>query len=120
MEPFGLSGRTCFLLQEECLRRQGGWRAALCCGDGCLPKAGCGPLYAHGLDQKDFYIAAFGVILILFIDLLHERGVAVRERIGRQKLFVRWVFYYGALVSLLILGIYGPGFDAASFVYGAF
>ena len=79
-----------------------------------------GSLYAHGLDQKDFYIAAFGVILILFIDLLHERGVAVRERIGRQKLFVRWVFYYGALVSLLILGIYGPGFDAASFVYGAF
>ena len=79
-----------------------------------------GSLYTYGLDQKDFYVAAAGVILMLFVDFLHERGVAIRDRIGSQKLLIRWAFYYGALFSLLILGIYGPGFDAASFVYGAF
>lgn len=79
-----------------------------------------GTLYTHGLDQKDFYVAFAGIALMLFVDYLHERGISIRERIAGQKLPIRWAFYYGALFSLVVLGIYGPGFDAASFVYGAF
>ena len=79
-----------------------------------------GSLYTHGLDQKDFYVAFAGVIVMLIVDILHERGVSIRERIGSQRIVIRWCIFYCAVFALIILGIYGPGFDAASFVYGAF
>ena len=79
-----------------------------------------GSLYQHGLNQKDFYVAMFGIALILLVDMLHERGISIRKKIGDQKLVVRWVIYYGALFALIVVGVYGPAYDAASFVYGAF
>ncbi len=79
-----------------------------------------GSLYTHGLDQKDFYVMLIGVILIIIIDILHERGYKIRETIAAQPLPIRWIIYYGAIFSILILGIYGAGYDAASFIYGAF
>lgn len=79
-----------------------------------------GSLYQHGLDQKDFYVALFGIALILLVDMLHERGISIRKKIGDQKLVVRWMIYYGALFALIVVGVYGPAYDAASFVYGAF
>ncbi len=79
-----------------------------------------GSLYTHGLDQKDFYVMLIGVILIMIVDILHEKGVKIRETIAAQPLPIRWVIYYSAIFSILILGIYGPGYDAASFIYGAF
>ncbi|MFI3214305.1 MAG: MBOAT family O-acyltransferase [Eubacteriales bacterium] len=79
-----------------------------------------GSLYTYGLDQKDFYVAFVGMGLIFVADILHERGVSIRNGIANQVLPIRWLIYYGAIVIVVILGIYGPGYDAASFVYGAF
>lgn len=79
-----------------------------------------GSLYQHGLDQKDFYVALIGIILILVIDTLHEKGVKIRQTIAAQPLPVRWIVYYAAIFGIVILGIYGPGYNASSFVYGAF
>lgn len=79
-----------------------------------------GSLYQHGLDQKDFYVALIGIILILVIDTLHEKGVKIRQTIAAQPLPVRWIVYYAAIFIIVILGIYGPGYNASSFVYGAF
>lgn len=41
----------------------------------------------------------------------------IRDRIARLKLPVRWVVWYAALAGILILGIYGAGYDASSFAY---
>lgn len=79
-----------------------------------------GSLYTHGLDQKDFYVALVGMILMLFVDILHEKGICIRKRISAQPLLIRWVIYYSLIFTILIFGIYGSGFDASGFVYGAF
>ena len=79
-----------------------------------------GSLYQHGLDQKDFYVAFIGIILILVIDTLHEKGIKIRQTIAAQPLPVRWLVYYTAIFGIVILGVYGPGYNASSFVYGAF
>ncbi len=79
-----------------------------------------GSLYTHGLDQKDFYVALVGIILMLLVDIWHEGGTKIRETIAAQPLPIRWVIYIGALVTIAVFGIYGSGYDAASFIYGAF
>ncbi len=79
-----------------------------------------GSLFTHGLDQKDFTVALLGIVVILIIDALHERDFKIRETIAAQVLPLRWIVYFCAIFAVLILGIYGPGYDAASFIYGAF
>ncbi len=79
-----------------------------------------GSLYTHGLDQKDFYVAIIGITLILVVDVLHERGIKIRESIAKLPLPLRWIIYYGAIFAILIFGVYGSGYDAASFIYGNF
>ncbi len=79
-----------------------------------------GSLFTHGLDQQDFTVAIVGIILILVVDVCHERGMKIRESIAKLPLPLRWIIYYGAIFAILILGVYGSGYDAASFIYGNF
>ena len=76
-----------------------------------------GSLYQLGLSEKEFRFMMFTIVLLAFVDILKERGVHIRERIAGQTLIVRWTIYYGALLFLLLYGVYGPGYDARDFVY---
>ena len=38
----------------------------------------------------------------------------------RQPLVLRWTVYLLLIFAVLIFGIYGPGYDAAAFIYFAF
>lgn len=77
-------------------------------------------LFTHGLDREDFYIAVIGIIIILLIDLAHEKGAKIRESIAAIPLPIRWCIYIAAIVVIAVLGIYGPGFDASGFAYGEY
>lgn len=77
-------------------------------------------LYTHGLDRKDFFIAIMGVILILIIDLAHEKGAKIRKAIADTPLPVRWIIYISAVCFVAVFAIYGPGFDASAFAYGEY
>lgn len=77
-------------------------------------------LYTLGLDQRNFFLLLWGIVVIFAVDVLHERGVQIREAIARQNIVVRWGIYYGAIFALLVFGMYGPGYNAASFVYEQF
>lgn len=77
-------------------------------------------LFQHGLDRQDFHIAVIGIIVILLIDLAHEKGAKIREAIAEVPLPVRWGIYIIAIITIVVFGVYGPGFDAASFAYGAY
>ena len=79
-----------------------------------------GSLYSHGLDQKNFYVALLGIVIMLLVDIMHEKGKSIRQSIAAQPLPIRWIIYYGAMFAIVILGMYGPGYDASSFAYGAF
>lgn len=77
-------------------------------------------LYTHGLDRQDFWIAVIGIIAILIVDVVHEKGTKIRESIAAIPLPVRWAIYITAIIIVVVLGIYGPGFDASGFAYGEY
>lgn len=79
-----------------------------------------GSLYKLGLDRSSFHLLLVLIVFLLMVDFLQERGVNIREKISQQNLLFRWTIYLLAIFSIIIFGIYGIGYDAASFIYRGF
>lgn len=76
-----------------------------------------GSFYKLGLDRPNFLFMLLFITVLLIIDYIQERGVRIRETIAGTNIILRWGVYYAAILTLVIFGMYGPGYDAASFVY---
>ena len=72
------------------------------------------------LDVQDLWVLVIGAVVLLVVDLLHERGVAIRESIARQPLPLRWAVYCGGMLAVMIFGAYGDNYDPAAFIYAQF
>lgn len=79
-----------------------------------------GSFFQLGLSKKNLLVMALSIIGLMIVDYIQERGIPIRETIAKQNIIVRWCIYYAAIFGLLIFGMYGPGYDAASFVYEQF
>ena len=71
------------------------------------------------LDEKDFYVLLIAVLILIVVDRLKEK-VQLRTFILKQNLVFRYLVYYMIIFTVLIFGIYGPEFDASSFIYFQF
>ena len=76
-----------------------------------------GTLYNLGLNEKNFRFLIFAIAILFVVDILHERGVHIRETIAGYWLPVRWAIYYAAFFFVVIFGMYGPGYNSSDFVY---
>lgn len=78
-----------------------------------------GTLYKFGIEAESFFALILCILLLAVMEHFQERG-NVREMIACQHILVRWGIYLGAIALVLVLGVYGPGYDAAQFLYGQF
>lgn len=72
---------------------------------------------SYGWSRWHFGIACGAILLQFVVSVLKEKDVQIRETVAGFKLPVRWILYLGLLFVVIIFGIYGPGYDAAGFVY---
>ena len=79
-----------------------------------------GTLYRLGLDRLEMQILLLGIGVLLAVDIAHEHGVSLRERLDRQNRLFRWLACIAAIVGILLYGVYGVGFDASQFIYFQF
>ena len=79
-----------------------------------------GTLYQLGLDRPNFLLMIFGLLILIGTDLCNHRGIKVSEKILSQGLWLRWCIYIAAVVIIAVCGIWGPGYDATSFIYYKF
>lgn len=78
-----------------------------------------GSLYTLGLDRPNFILAVVCMFVLWSASMLQERG-CVRERLSGSNIVFRWSAYYLLFFAIIIFGVYGPGYDASSFVYMKF
>lgn len=78
-----------------------------------------GRVFQLGLGAKDWLVLLVACLVLLIVSYMQEKG-SVREKIEAQKTWVRWTIYIVAVFTILILGIYGPGFDSSQFLYMQF
>ena len=81
--------------------------------DGSLPEL---------LDLKDMAVLWLGLGLMLLVSVLTERMETgcLLDRIAALKLPLRWALWLCLLLTVLIFGVYGPGYDKAQFIYMGF
>ena len=79
-----------------------------------------GSLFALGLDKANFFLALVCIGILWGVSCAQEKGVCLRERIAGSNIVFRWAIYYIGFFAILVFGIYGPGYDAASFIYMKF
>lgn len=79
-----------------------------------------GAFEMSGLRLSSYLAVLIGTMVVAGVDLLHERGIGIRDRIARMRLPVRWGIYIAAVMTIVIFGMYGPGYSASQFIYGQF
>lgn len=79
-----------------------------------------GSLYACGLDERNFHLMLFCLGILLFADICKYKGVQIRKVIAAQDFWFRCLSIVAAVCFILTVGIWGPGYDAANFIYFQF
>lgn len=74
---------------------------------------------SYGLDTSNAVLAALSVLVLLVADILKEK-MPVRETLAKQNTLFRWFILMAGIFAVIVFGIYGPGYDAASFIYEQF
>lgn len=77
-------------------------------------------IFQIGMKPADFIVVGIGILIMLIISIMQEKGWKIREKIEKKNIVLRWSIYYIAIFAVIILGIYGPGYSATSFIYGQF
>ena len=77
-------------------------------------------LFSLGLKKADFALLMVGILVMLVVGVMQEFNINIRKELQKQNLLFKWFIYYIIIFSIIIFGIYGKGYDAASFIYGGF
>lgn len=79
-------------------------------------------LTACGLTVADYGVVIAGAVLIFCVSLIQERhaDTTMRELLAVKHPRCQWVVLMIGLLAIAVFGVYGPGYDAADFVYMQF
>lgn len=73
-----------------------------------------------GIDAQDIGIVCVAVAIVFITSILKERGVAIRESLGRKNVAIRWALMYGLILFIVIFGAYGLGYIPVNPIYANF
>ena len=79
-----------------------------------------GSIYNIGLDRGNVNLMLLGLLVVVLVDLLNEKGIYVSKCIAKERLWVRWPIYLAAIMLVLVCGMWGAGFNANNFIYYQF
>ena len=79
-----------------------------------------GEIFTYGVDEKNMLVLIFAIAILTVVSILQENGLKIREALDRQNLVYRWGMIIALATIVLVFGIYGPQFDASTFIYGRF
>lgn len=79
-----------------------------------------GTLFKLGLSAADVRLMILSLIALVVVDILNVKGICIRDMITKQSLWLRWIIYIAAVIFVVTCGVWGPGYDAASFIYSSF
>ena len=70
-----------------------------------------------GAGAYGLVIILISFVIVLVISIMQEKGIKVREAFEKQGVVFKWIVLLGAIFGVLVLGVYGPGYNAMDFIY---
>lgn len=75
---------------------------------------------AMGMDRHDFIIVGVTLLIVLFVSILKENGMEIRETLAQKNVVVRWSVMYALILFIIIFGAYGLGYIPVNPMYANF
>ncbi len=72
-----------------------------------------------GLDVPDITVAFVSLFVLFVAELFMQKG-SIREQISEMNIIAKSIIWALLICSVMIFGMYGPGFSAGSFIYQGF
>ena len=84
--------------------------------------AGYAEITKLGLGWRDYLILLLASVVVLVASIIQERhpDTTIRAMLDKKSYVFRFVVLYIAVMSIVIFGVYGSGYNAADFVYMQF
>ena len=79
-----------------------------------------GTVLSYGATWRDINVLILSVLCLTIADALREKYTYARLWIKEQSFGLRWCIWLFLFVMVLIFGLYGPTYDASSFIYQGF
>lgn len=76
-----------------------------------------GSFWQLGINGANLTVLLVSLLMLLIVSLKAEQGKDWRDLLLKQGYAARLTVYMILIFSILIFGLYGPSFDAASFIY---
>ena len=79
-----------------------------------------GSMFTLGTDKHDFVVIIIGVIIMLIVALLKEKGKDVLSAVATGRIPLKWTIMIGLIMAIVIFGAYGPDYGAVDTIYAQF
>lgn len=73
-----------------------------------------------GLDSLQFFILISAILLLFFIDWLHEKQLSIADSLLKLPLIPRWLLYFSMITPVFLQALASFGESASSFIYFQF
>lgn len=80
----------------------------------------CSKNYLLGMDESRFALLLLEILIVLLVDVFHERKVSIISWLNGQNVVFRWGVYYILVFAVLIGMLYNYGVKASTFIYATF
>lgn len=78
-------------------------------------------IYTYGLDVQEWHIVLLSGLVFLVVEVMkYHRGLTIADFLQKQWIIFRWAVIMYFIITCVIFGYYGPGFDSAQFIYFQF
>ena len=73
-----------------------------------------------GLDPMNWWILILAILILLVVDILHEKDISVIALVDQKNIVFRWILCLGLIWTTIMFGIYGIAYDTSQFIYFQF
>ncbi len=72
------------------------------------------------LDLGDWFVVMVGTVIVFAVEYFQERKPDLLEKVPSLPIIPRWGIYYALIISILVFGAYGAGYQTVDLIYAAF
>ena len=73
-----------------------------------------------GMEESRFFLLLIEIAIVIFVDILHEKGISIIAWLNKQNIVFRWGIYFTIIFVIIIGSIYNYGAEASAFIYTQF
>ena len=79
-----------------------------------------GTMFQFGLDAKEWNVLIAALVFLVIADCLKYKKMNMIKKLSGQGWIFKGITFIAGVIFIVLFGIYGPNYDAASFIYFQF